>query len=185
MRHNGKADRGVRLHVKSSFDRLRTTTLSYVTSVDYVTMIFAPSLAAALMENGLWLPLWVGIGCLACALPMAVLLPQSRGRKRATMQHLERPAIETCEAAPLLTGIEAEGLTQPLASTPTSSPFAGFFASYWSLVTGSRRFQLLLTTFFLTGFSSSTTGLLIRYFSKRYHWPFARVRISFHAAFEG
>lgn len=41
MRHNGKADRGVRLHVKSSFDRLRTTTLSYVTSVDYVTMIFA------------------------------------------------------------------------------------------------------------------------------------------------
>jgi hypothetical protein len=45
------------------------------------------------------------------------------------------------------------------------------------LVTGRRKFQILLCSFFLTALASSDTKLLVQYISKRYEWTFAEVRL--------
>jgi hypothetical protein len=122
------------------------------------------------MSQNLWLPFWINIALLACAIPAISMLPTKQNTQIKTIASVE-------EAGPLLD--ERDGSPSRCSNAFEAHP--GFFQSVIRairklvhLVIGRRHFQILLVSFFLTALASSDTKLLVQYISKRYEWTFAQ-----------
>jgi hypothetical protein len=128
------------------------------------------------MSKNIWLPFWINLALLMCAVPTVSLLPEPLSNKITSMVGAEPGNESAAEAGPLLEGRDGSPAryseafqTRPgvlLAMLDTLRRLA-------RLVTGRRNFQVLLCSFFLTALASSDTKLLVQYISKRYSWTFA------------
>jgi hypothetical protein len=154
----------------------RASYFSYVSSTSYVVSFMGPSLASITMSRNLWLPFWINLALLACAVPTVRMLPMTRDLLNITSTSGVDGASE--EAGPLL----EERVTSPDRYASAFQAHPGIYCSIVHavrtmkcLVTGRRNFQILLCSFFLTALASSDTKLLVQYISKRYEWTFAEV----------
>jgi hypothetical protein len=138
-----------------------------------------PTLASLTMSQSLWLPFWISIGLLLCAIPTILLLPGTKGSSVLSSANDHEDTDSTAEeAGPLLTGRDQSPSRYASAfSAPTSTPtrMAQAVRKLLRSVTGRRNFQILLFSIFLTSLASSDTRLLVQYISKRYGWTFAQV----------
>lgn len=139
-----------------------------------------PTLASATMSWSIWLPFWINIGLLTCAIPTIMLLPATH---KSTFTGFD-PASPGCsidsnieEAGPLLSdngsgpSRYADAFEKPRGIVETMHTIR----KLGGLIRGRRNFQVLLCSFFLTALASSDTKLLVQYISKRYEWSFAQV----------
>lgn len=167
----------------------RASYFSYISSTSYVVSFMGPTLASATMSLNIWLPFWLNIGLLACAVPTIMLLSETPRPKlnRSSLSLLGSTVSDDIEETrPFL---EAEG--------NSSSRYANAFEKprnlAWEtvqaarklvgLIRGRQNFQILLCSFFLTALASSDTKLLVQYISKRYEWTFAQVRqLTYHVS---
>lgn len=141
-----------------------------------------PTVASITMSWNIWLPFYISLGLLACAIPAIALLPDTHKSTviETDAAHLQHsPGADVEEAGPLL-GTESEhGRGHYVSAFEKPEGFAQetVFAArkLMSLVRGRRNFQVLLCSFFLTALASSDTKLLVQYISKRYEWTFAEV----------
>jgi hypothetical protein len=148
----------------------RASYFSYISSTSYVVSFLGPTLASFTMSRNLWLPFWINIALLACAVPIISSLPVA--------QHTPIETIISTEEAGSLLDDHDESPTRYSNAFDTSP---GLFQAVIQavrklvrLVTGRRHFQILLVSFFLTALASSDTKLLVQYISKRYEWTFAQ-----------
>lgn len=160
----------------------RASYFSYISSTSYVVSFMGPTLASITMNWSIWLPFWINIGLLACAIPTIAMLPDTHesaivGPKIASPSRSAEGDVE--EAGPLLAADSEHGLGR----------YANAFEEPQDLVQetlhaarklvglaqGRLNFQVLLLSFFLTALASSDTKLLVQYISKRYEWTFAQV----------
>jgi hypothetical protein len=128
------------------------------------------------MSRGLWLPFWISIALLACAVPTINMLPEAHNISANTMASagLDNHAAE--EAGPLLEGRTGSLEHYSNAFEPQHSFLHSFLRAVRKMVRlsiGRPNFQTLLCSFFLTALASSDTKLLVQYISKRYEWTFA------------
>lgn len=137
-----------------------------------------PTLASFSMSQNLWLPLWISIGLLLCAVPTIQMLPDTRQQTLTDVHVSEDDHENIDESGPLL----AEQDPSPSMYANAFENKQGFIHNVLQairkmirLVIGRRNFQFLLSSFFLTSLASSDTKLLVQYISKRYEWTFAQV----------
>ena len=128
------------------------------------------------MSKNLWLPFWINIALLACAVPTISTLPTFY--QATSITSIERIDRSLGEAGPLLEERDSssELYVKAFEVRPgilQSVPHA--VRKMGRLVTGRRNFQVLLCSFFLTALASSDTKLLVQYISARYEWTFAEV----------
>ncbi|EMD89662.1 hypothetical protein COCC4DRAFT_68476 [Bipolaris maydis ATCC 48331] len=152
----------------------RASYFSYISSTSYIVSFLGPTLAAFTMSNSLWLPFWLNIALLLCAIPTISLLPSIS----------KTPTLSTTSDSVSQDPDEEAGPLLPGRTTRHGEDFerhASFFQSILHatrkmrrLVIGRRKFQVLLCSFFLTALASSDTKLLVQYISKRYEWTFAQ-----------
>jgi hypothetical protein len=157
---------------------------SYISSTSYVVSFMGPTVASATMSWSLWLPFWINIALLTCAIPTIMLLPgATRTPLLATSPSLLRyPDTDDMEeAGPLIDEREASPSRYANAFEKPQGFIQEVIQAAWklvSLIRGRRNFQILLCSFFLTSLASSDTKLLVQYISKRYEWTFSQVNSS-------
>ncbi|KAL5117670.1 hypothetical protein ACEQ8H_004418 [Pleosporales sp. CAS-2024a] len=157
----------------------RASYFSYISSTSYVVSFLGPSLAASTMSISLWLPFWINILLLSCAIPVISRLPSMRRTAKLRCLASDESVYGTRAE-------EAESLLEEHDEFPNllSNAFERH-TSIWQtmlsaiktlqrLVAGRRNFQVLLVSFWLTALASSDTKLLVQYISKRYEWTFAQ-----------
>jgi hypothetical protein len=128
------------------------------------------------MSQSLWLPFWIHISLLLCAIPAISLLPGIKKSRPSLSSGVEDTATE--EAGPLLVGRDPSTSRYAKAfetKAGTLQTIPNAVRKLVHLVIGRRNFQVLLISFFLTALASSDTKLLVQYISKRYSWSFAQV----------
>jgi hypothetical protein len=131
------------------------------------------------MSQNLWLPFWLNIGLLLCAIPTIRHLPETKTYPvlPTTTEH-ECSDSTITESGPLLAGRDLSPSKYATAFETPPSIFQSMIHAVHKLVrlvNGRRNFQVLLYSFFLTALASSDTKLLVQYISKRYEWTFAQV----------
>lgn len=160
---------------------LRASYFSYISSTSYVVSFLGPTLASYTMSRSFWLPFWINLALLLCAIPTVGLLPATSKPPAAHAVPQGIPQATDEESGPLLGSTSASsdrhandldthlGIFQRIAHA---------IRRMRRLITGRRKFQVLLCSFFLTALASSDTKLLVQYISKRYEWTFAQVGVS-------
>ncbi|KAF1834478.1 hypothetical protein BDW02DRAFT_331432 [Decorospora gaudefroyi] len=152
----------------------RTSYFSYISSTAYVVSFMGPTLASFTMSKNLWLPFWINIVLLACAIPTIRMLPGTKN------MHTFTSSVEIGESVQ-----ESESLLRQRDASPDL--YATAFETHPNIfqsivytvrnmrskILGRQKFQVLLCSFFLTALASSDTKLLVQYISKRYEWTFA------------
>lgn len=152
----------------------RASYFSYISSTSYVVSFLGPTLAAFTMSRSLWLPFWINIVLLACAVPTIRLLPKAH--VNTTVSH-QSTVEDAEEAGPLLENREeSPGRYSHAFETHPSltKSIVQTVRKLVHLIVGRPNFQILLISFFLTALASSDTKLLVQYISKRYEWTFAQ-----------
>lgn len=154
----------------------RASYFSYISSTSYVVSFLGPTLASFTMSRSLWLPFWINIALLTCAVPVIRLLPEIRKTPFASHAPTEIGASSE-DVEPLL----GDRSSSPTQVAKAFEPQSGTFPTVTDavrkmihLVRGRANFQILLCSFFLTALASSDTKLLVQYISKRYEWTFAQ-----------
>ena len=148
-----------------------------------------PSLASFTMSRNLWLPFWINIALLMCAVPIVGMIPDPRVTTLIIAAPTEVDDDDGAAAA--AEDDENDEEVGPLLGDREFGPrrFTNAFeaeAGLWQNITlalrrtirltyGRRNFQILLCSFFFTALASSDTKLLVQYISKRYLWTFAEV----------
>lgn len=130
------------------------------------------------MSLNLWLPFWINIGLLLCAVPTIKMLPGAKSSHAPPAAGYEEMGGTADEAGPLLAGRDPSPGRYANAFETKPGIFQSIVHAVRKLVrlvTGRRNFQVLLCSFFLTALASSDTKLLVQYISKRYEWTFAQV----------
>ncbi|KAF1913819.1 major facilitator superfamily domain-containing protein [Ampelomyces quisqualis] len=155
----------------------RASYFSYISSTSYVVSFLGPTLASFTMSTNLWLPFWINIFLVACAIPTITLLPGLASPRVNAIASSEYGGAHAEESGPLL---ESQDMNTSHCSTAFES-HSTFLQSVVQAVrkllrsmTNRPNFQTLLFSFFLTALASSDTKLLIQYISKRYEWTFAQ-----------
>ncbi|EOA81596.1 uncharacterized protein SETTUDRAFT_143245 [Exserohilum turcica Et28A] len=155
----------------------RASYFSYISSTSYVVSFLGPTLASYTMSRSFWLPFWINLALLLCAIPTVGLLPATSKPPAAHAVPQGIPQATDEESGPLLGSTSASsdrhandldthlGIFQRIAHA---------IRRMRRLITGRRKFQVLLCSFFLTALASSDTKLLVQYISKRYEWTFAQ-----------
>lgn len=136
-----------------------------------------PTLAAFTMSNNLWLPFWLNISLLLCAIPTISLLPNTTSSPHKITSSESPTDNETEESGPLLDNTDSSPTHYTTAFNPPPGIYRTITQTIFQLlhlVLGRRNFQILLTTLFFTALASSDTKLLVQYISKRYNWTFAQ-----------
>lgn len=154
----------------------RASYFSYISSTSYVVSFMGPTLASFTMSKNLWLPFWINIVLLTCAIPIIRLLPSTQVATLTTIASAEPSSNIAEEVGPLLGGRDPSPHRFSNAFETQPGIFHNIFQAIRKiirLVTGRRNFQVLLCSFFLTALASSDTKLLVQYISKRYQWTFA------------
>lgn len=137
-----------------------------------------PTLASFTMSTNLWLPFWINIVLLACAIPTITHLPGLASNQIKTIASAAHGVVDTEESGPLLENQHDDPshhyspAFEPQPSFPQS--IAQAIRKLLQLMTNRPNFQILLLSFFLTALASSDTKLLVQYISKRYEWTFAQ-----------
>ncbi|KAH7406027.1 major facilitator superfamily domain-containing protein [Phaeosphaeria sp. MPI-PUGE-AT-0046c] len=152
----------------------RASYFSYISSTAYVVSFLGPTLAAFTMSRSIWLPFWINIVLLACAVPTIRLLPTNHVSNTAP----DQTSIEEAEEAGSLLDHREESPSRYSNAFETHSTISQSIVQAVQklvhLIIGRRNFQVLLVSFFLTALASSDTKLLVQYISKRYEWTFAQ-----------
>jgi hypothetical protein len=129
------------------------------------------------MSRNLWLPFWINIVLLACAVPATNMLPESQGSHVKTIASADRGSEAAEEAGRLLDDHDESPSRYSSAFNSHASIVQSMIQAIRRLIrliVGRRNFQVLLVSFFLTALASSDTKLLVQYISKRYEWTFAQ-----------
>tara|TARA_R110002003_G_scaffold1184_7_gene22624 strand:- start:1635 stop:2492 length:858 start_codon:yes stop_codon:yes gene_type:complete len=129
------------------------------------------------MSRYLWLPFYINIVLLACAVPIISMLPGVRDAPLKTFVSAEASDNATGEGGPLLGG--SEDSQHRYSNAFETHPglvrrVCHAVNKMIHLVIGRPNFRILLYSFFLTALASSDTKLLVQYISKRYEWTFAQ-----------
>ncbi|RMZ72981.1 major facilitator superfamily transporter [Pyrenophora seminiperda CCB06] len=156
----------------------RASYFSYISSTSYVVSFMGPSIASFTMSTNLWLPFWLNILLLTCAIPTILLIPNTK--RTPTLISIQNDNTSSAhaeeESGPLLeTAYPSPDRYTTAFKTHTSilQNITHAIRKLWHLVVGRHKFQVLLCSFFLTALASSDTKLLVQYISKRYEWTFA------------
>lgn len=147
-------------------------------------MLIGPMLAALLMPNGLWLPLWTGVALIGVSLPLLGLVPSRTNKTRRSNSSIMISESEDREHAPLLSDRDSDHETpKHSSSSPNVNAVKGFFAEYLNLLKSSHQFRLLLLAKFLSSFASSSSSLLAIYITMRTGWTYSEVSVPCTNAF--
>ncbi|KAF2791103.1 hypothetical protein K505DRAFT_364116 [Melanomma pulvis-pyrius CBS 109.77] len=153
----------------------RASYFSYISSTSYVVSFIGPTLASFTMSQNLWLPFWIHITLLLCAIPTVNMLPGTKRTYLPSTSDIDDDAPS--EAGPLLSGRSPSPGRYSTAFETKADTFQSIpnaVRRLVRLVIGRRNFQVLLISFFLTALASSDTKLLVQYISNRYKWDFAQ-----------
>lgn len=124
------------------------------------------------------MPFCINISLLLCAMLTVGLLPPV-SKSPAVYTLLDGDPRETNEeAGPLLSGRNASSdrpINEFEAHPSIFQSIVHAMRRIRRLITGRRKFQVLLCSSFLTALASSDTKILVQYISKRYGWTFAQV----------
>lgn len=136
------------------------------------------------MSWNIWLPFWINICLLFCAIPVIMELPRRLKVPliNSTPSLFKRSDTSNLEESRRLLS-QNEGSSDRRFNAVQSSSGLLHEAlrvvhKFVGLIRGRRNFQILLCSFLLTALASSDTKLLVQYISKRYGWTFAQVRQS-------
>jgi hypothetical protein len=129
------------------------------------------------MSTNLWLPFWINIVLLACAIPTITYLPGIASQSVKTITTTEYEDAHAEESGSLLEGqhVNHSHYSTAFEAHPSfPQSIAQAVRKLLRLMTNRPNFQVLLLSFFLTALASSDTKLLVQYISKRYEWTFAQ-----------
>ncbi len=166
----------------------------YYRSAGQVTRLLTPVLAAYTMSINLWLPFWIGVGVYLFALPVVMLLPDTRKihASSAGPRNQDVP-FAPGEGQSLLHGDElADDVLndlEPAASLKLSS-FTRRLSrvirqakivlhDYLALFRSSRNVALCLLIFLVTSLSDNNLNVLLQYVSNRYGWTISQAAYLF------
>lgn len=167
----------------------------YYRSAGQVTRLLTPVLAAYTMTINLWLPFWIGVGVYLVALPVVMLLPDTRKHytSSAGPRSLDVPFAPGERQSLLHSDERAEDvvLNDPERSTsPKRSGFTGQLKrgisqvkielhDYLKLFRSSRNIALCLLIFLVTSLSDNNLNVLLQYVSNRYGWTISQAAYLF------
>lgn len=150
---------------------------AYMSSMSYVFSLLGPVIASVTMSVNVWLPFYLGLGLLGCALPLTAILSSP---PKAHYNN-ETPAIDSngdlTEAAPLIQEANEEGAPE---AKPPSGPNIVWrvlpeMKETLQFILGKRNLQQILIVVLLLGLAKSSMEILVVYLSKRYDRTFAEV----------
>ena len=145
---------------------VRASYFGYMSSISYVVALLGPALASATMSWFLWLPFWLGICLLLCAIPAISMLPNHTIPSTELFSDDDDAQSHPLLSSPLLKAQDSD-------QSWFRSVVNRFKSLQNILASHPRNFTLMLITFFLASLASSDTKLLVQYISKRYNWTFA------------
>jgi hypothetical protein len=167
----------------------------YYRSAGQVTRLLTPALAAYTMTINLWLPFWIGVGVYLVALPMVMLLPDTRRHHTSsTGSHSLDVPFAPSEGQSLLNSDElADDDVLNDLEPSASSKRLGFttilgrglrqaeieLQDYLKLFRSSRNVALCLLIFLVTSLSDNNLNVLLQYVSKRYGWTISQAAYLF------
>ncbi|MCJ1473273.1 hypothetical protein MMC13_001924 [Lambiella insularis] len=146
---------------------------------NFLCFLVAPPLAAKLMELSPWIPLTLGLGVQALAIPVTMALPETLGCRKPTdptpptpkpfsekdTREAERPLTASEPSMRLSNGSLSDTFRSVVASFVANSAF--LFKDWRILFFGA--------TYPVRMLASPLGSLLLQYVSKRYQWTLARV----------
>ena len=139
--------------------------------------LLGPVLASATMSVNLWLPFYLGLGLLGCALPLIALLPSSSSYHEND-QHLVVDGNGHATEESLLLGEDRQdhspGVEPSTRRNSTSRIFFGVKENLCAIPQMTKLQQILVVVLFV-GLAKSSMDILILYLSKRYNKTFAQV----------
>lgn len=128
------------------------------------------------MSKNLWLPFWINIALLLCAIPTISTLPTTSTLPSISPEGVLQQSEEEAETLLESRDTSSNRYANAFETDPTIlQNIMHALRKMRRLVIGRRSFQILLCSFFLTALASSDTKLLVQYISKRYEWTFAQV----------
>ncbi|KAK8022905.1 MFS multidrug transporter [Apiospora marii] len=140
----------------------RSTTFSYLAAAVMGGELIASPLVYLLMERSLWLPVYLGMGCLVVATIVPVFLPETLSRQpRRQSPESQQPPVSLFETVRQ----ETKKLSE---------------AMRW-LTWGNWKVAVLLCTFLLTTLGRFAQEILLHYVTRRYHWSWSKVRVQYAA----
>ncbi|KNG47266.1 major facilitator superfamily transporter [Stemphylium lycopersici] len=153
----------------------RASYFSYISSTSYVVSFLGPTLASFTMSKNLWLPFWINIALLLCAIPTISTLPTTSTLPSISPEGVLQQSEEEAETLLESRDTSSNRYANAFETDPTIlQNIMHALRKMRRLVIGRRSFQILLCSFFLTALASSDTKLLVQYISKRYEWTFAQ-----------
>lgn len=118
----------------------------------------ASPLVYLLMERSLWLPIYLGLGCLVVATIGPVFLPETLSRRpRSQAPESRQPPVSWLKAVRQETKKLGEAMR-------------------W-LTWGNWKVAVLLCTFLLTTLGRFAQEILLQYVTRRYQWSWSKVRV--------
>ena len=139
--------------------------------------LVGPVLASATMSVNLWLPFYLGLGLLGCALPLIALLPSSPSHHDNDQHSVVDDNSHVTEETRLREGArqdDSPGVEPPTQSNTTSRILSEVKETLCSILRKTNM-QEILVVVLLAGLAKSSMDILIVYLSKRYNKTFAQV----------
>lgn len=148
-----------------------------MTSISSVMSLLGPVLASATMSVNLWLPFYLGLGLLGCALPLIALLRSSPSHHDNDQHSVVDCNSHVTEETRLLEGDSQDhspGVEQSTQSNTTSRILSEVKETLRSFLRKTSLHEILVVVL-LVGLAKSSMDILILYLSKRYNKTFAQV----------
>lgn len=126
------------------------------------------------MEVNLWLPIWLGLGCLGLATIITRFVPETLPESEAVS---EGPGEETARVTPIMDN----KLSSPRLLYVARSEVSKLGQAMTWLAKEHYHVMALLFTLLLTTFGRFAQELLSQYVTKRYSWSWSQVGVSAHS----
>lgn len=150
-----------------------TKIFGYTQSGSQIMQLLGPALSSASMMHNLWLPFWMGLGCLILVVPSIALLPETRrhlGKDREALDSLVHDGVVTSH---MHLWEESKSLKKSIRLVVRKVYLQ--WKDFRLLMSSSRNFSLCLVIFLVTTLARGSQGILLQYVSKRYDKTFAEV----------
>ncbi|KAF1921335.1 major facilitator superfamily domain-containing protein [Ampelomyces quisqualis] len=158
-------------------DKTRTSYFAYMSAISMTFSLFGPALASVTMLRNLWLPYYLGLGLLVCAVPLAMLLPgavPTAGYERVLNTNCSDNEDETTALLDNVSSARDVHNHTTQKDTMLSTIFIEL-TKIVGFVFGSRMVTQTLFIVILLGLAKNSNEILAVVLSKRYEKTFVEV----------
>lgn len=145
--------------------------------------MLGPPLGAYLMGTSLWVPIVIGFMCLLLAVPLTVVMPETRFTALARESQGDEDAYHGPGSSESGEAPESQGGKVKFGIESRLKSVVGHTVSTMGFVVQHRNLMLLMVCFFSTDFAQQSLTVLLRYVSSRYSIPLAKVIASSFSRF--